>query len=248
MRLAKMQVVMSSVRPITAHKLLIERAGRVLLNIPSITLGDVSCSAIVGPNGAGKSLLVKVLSALSRADEGQVCWGLSPPDKERRFQVGLLLQRPVLLNRSALSNLVFALQAMGMKRPEAVSNAMQSLESAGLGALVDVSAERLSGGEQQRLALARALALKPDMLFLDEATANVDPASTLAIEQQLSQAIEGGLSVVFVSHDMGQVKRLANEVILLHRGELVEQSSRTDFFEHSINPVTQSWLAGEILL
>jgi tungstate transport system ATP-binding protein len=137
---------------------------------------------------------------------------------------------------------------MGMKRSVALDRAYQALDSAGLSALVDVSAERLSGGEQQRLALARALALKPDMLFLDEATANVDPASTLAIEQQLGQAIKGGLGVVFVSHDMGQVKRLADEVILMNRGELIEQSSRADFFEHTINPVTCSWLAGEILV
>jgi tungstate transport system ATP-binding protein len=247
-----MRIDMSSahvhVRPITAQGLLIERTGRMLLNIPEIKLGAVNCCAIVGPNGAGKSLLVKCLSALSLADAGQVIWGEAPPDKARRFQVGLLLQRPVLLKRSAINNVIFALRAMGLKRPEALDTAYQALESAGLGALVDVSAEHLSGGEQQRLALARALALKPDMLFLDEATANVDPASTLAIEQQLGQAIERGLGVVFVSHDMGQVKRLADEVILMNRGELVEQCSRTDFFEHTTNPITRSWLAGEILV
>ena len=239
---------MGSVRPIIGSNLQIARAGRVLLNVPQITLGTQSCCAIVGPNGAGKSLLVKSLSALLLPDSGDVTWGDAPPDGSRRFQVGLLLQRPVLLKRSAINNVSFALRAKGMKRSEAAETAHQALESAGLGALVDISAERLSGGEQQRLALARALALKPDMLFLDEATANVDPASTLAIEQQLSQAIQGGLGVVFVSHDMGQVKRLANEVILLHRGELIEQSSRTEFFEHTLNPVTQSWLTGEILL
>ena len=239
---------MGSVRPIIGSDLQIARAGRVLLNVPQITLGTQSCCAIVGPNGAGKSLLVKSLSALLLPDSGDVTWGDAPPDESRRFQVGLLLQRPVLLKRSAINNVSFALRAKGMKRSEAAETAHQALESAGLGALVDISAERLSGGEQQRLALARALALKPDMLFLDEATANVDPASTLAIEQQLSQAIQGGLGVVFVSHDMGQVKRLANEVILLHRGELIEQSSRTEFFEHTLNPVTQSWLTGEILL
>jgi len=243
-----MNSVLDHVRPIKAQGLLIERAGRVLVNVPDITLGAVNCTAIVGPNGAGKSLLVKTLSALLVADEGEVMWGGAPPDEDRRFQVGLLLQRPVLLKRSAINNVVFALRAMGKKRPEALDSAYQALEVAGLGGLADVSADRLSGGEQQRLALARALALKPDMLFLDEATANVDPASTLAIEQQLGQAIEGGLGVVFVSHDMGQVRRLADEVILMNRGELVEQSARTDFFKHTINPVTRRWLAGEILV
>ena len=239
---------MSSVLPINAKHLYVERAGRTLLNVPELELRGVNCCAIVGPNGAGKTLLVKCLSALSSADTGQVFWGGTLPDKNRRFQVGHLLQRPVLLNRSAINNVVFALRSMGLKRSEAVETAYQALESAGLSALVDVSAERLSGGEQQRLALARALALKPDMLFLDEATANVDPASTLAIEQQLSQAIDDGLGVVFVSHDVGQVKRLADDVILMHSGEIVEHSSCTDFFEHTVNSVTRSWLAGEILL
>lgn len=236
------------VRPISAQGLLIERSGRVLLNIPSISLGVAQCSAIVGPNGAGKSLLVKALSALSMPDAGQVNWGVAAPDEKRRFQVGLLLQRPVLLKRSAVDNVMYALRATGMKRSESFEVALAALRSAGLSTLAEVSSERLSGGEQQRLSLARALALNPDMLFLDEATANVDPASTLAIEQQLSQAIEGGLGVVFVSHDMAQVRRLADEVILMHHGELIEQSSCTDFFEHTTNPITRSWLAGEILV
>jgi len=246
--LVKMSGDSSQVRPIRARGLLIERQNRVLLDIPALQLGTAKCSAIVGPNGAGKSLLVKALSALSPADSGHVIWGETPPDRHRRFKVGLLLQRPVLLNRSAMSNVIYALQAKGMKRSSAKDSAFAALESAGLGAMANVSAERLSGGEQQRLALARALALKPDMLFLDEATANVDPASTLVIEQQLGQAIKGGLGVVFVSHDMGQVKRLADEVILMHQAQVVEQSSSTDFFEHTINPITLSWLAGEILV
>ncbi|MFT6304078.1 MAG: tungstate transport system ATP-binding protein, partial [Pseudomonadales bacterium] len=112
----------------------------MLLNIPDIKLGTANCSAIVGPNGSGKSLLVKSLSALTLADAGEVLWGDVPPDKDRRFRVGLLLQRPVLLNRSAINNVVFALRAMGMKRSVALDRAYQALDSAGLSALVDVSA------------------------------------------------------------------------------------------------------------
>lgn len=239
---------MNTVSSITGERLKIERSGRLVLNIPQVQLGQFKSTAIVGPNGAGKSLLVKSLSALLVPDSGVIKWNSTPADNNRRSRVGLLLQRPVLLNRTALKNLTYALRAAGVDRQQAVEQARMALETAGLGAVVDVSAQRLSGGEQQRLALARALALKPDMLFLDEATANVDPASTQAIEEQLKRAVNDGLTIVFVSHDMGQVKRMADEVILMHQGQIVEQSLRVDFFEHTVNPITRAWLAGEILL
>jgi len=239
---------MSTVLPVTGTGLYIERGERAVLNISSIELGRQECTAIVGPNGAGKSLLVKTLCHLTVPDSGTVLWSGKIPDLHSRFKVGLLLQRPVLLQRTALENLIFALRASGHRRSDALFMAGQALEQAGLSELVDVLAHRLSGGEQQRLALARALVVKPDMLFLDEATANVDPASTSAIEQQLRSAIGDGLRVVLVSHDMGQVKRLATEVLLLHRGELVEQVDSSTFFEHTDNPISRSWVAGELLL
>lgn len=239
---------MQTVSTITGKRLNIERSARLVLDVPQVQLGQFKSTAIVGPNGAGKSLLVKSLCALLIPDSGLIHWNSTPADKQRRSRVGLLLQRPVLLNRTALKNLTYALRAAGVGPSESVVQARAALDSAGLGALVDVSAQRLSGGEQQRLALARALALKPDMLFLDEATANVDPASTQAIEEQLKRAINDGLTIVFVSHDMGQVKRLADEVILMHKGQIIEQSPRVEFFEKTVNPTTRAWLAGEILL
>lgn len=237
-----------TVLPIRGIDLQISRGGRRLLQIDAITLGEVGCTLIVGPNGAGKSLLVRTLCALQAVDQGQVEWAGLAPDSHRRHRVGLLLQRPVLLRRSALHNLIYVLRLCGHSRADAQLHASRQLVQAGLEAVGDVAAHRLSGGEQQRLALARALALNPDMLFLDEATANVDPASTLVIEQQLKLAIQSGLSVVMVSHDVGQVKRLADEVLLMHNGEIVEQSSKSHFFEYTHNLTTRRWLAGEILV
>ena len=239
---------MNDVRPITGRDIQIQRGNRTVLDVPNISVGRAACTALVGPNGAGKSLLIKTLSGLLTPDKGEIFWGAASPQESNRFRVGMLLQRPVLLQRSALSNVVYALRAAGVSRKEANLQARASLERAGLSELVDVSADHLSGGEQQRLALARALAVKPDMLFLDEATANVDPASTLAIERQLLTAIDAGLGVVFISHDMGQVNRLAQEVVLLHHGKVVEQCERTHFFEHTNNPVSRRWLTGEILV
>lgn len=238
----------AAVQPVSGQALHIERAGRVLLSIADVRFGMAGCSVIVGPNGAGKSLLVRTLCGLIKPDSGSVSWAGSAPDAGRRHQVGLLLQRPVLLRRTALQNITYALKTTGMGRREAAEQASQSLDEAGLGNVKQVPSHRLSGGEQQRVALARALALKPDMLFLDEATANVDPASTLVIEQQLLGAMRSGLQVVMVSHDVGQVRRLANEVVLMHKGQIVEQSPREAFFDKTINPVSRRWLAGELLV
>ncbi len=238
----------SSVLPISARDLLIERGGRQLLCVPQISLGHCNCTMVVGPNGAGKSLLLRTLCGLQQADSGTVSWNGSPPDRSRRHRVGLLLQRPVLLRRSALQNVIFALRLTGPDRHQASQQATAVLQQAGLAAVANTAAHRLSGGEQQRLALARALALRPDMLFMDEATANVDPASTLVIEQQLCNAMQAGLKVVMISHDTGQARRLANDVLLMHNGHVVEHSDRQAFFERTNNPVTRRWLAGELLV
>lgn len=242
---AAMQSVVSSIE---GETLQIQRGGRILLDLPSISLGQAACTAIVGPNGAGKSLLIRTLCGLMTADSGRVLWAGSAPDAARRHQVGLLLQRPVLLRRSALQNVVYALRLTGMTAQESKRLAICALQDAGLELIMEVPAQRLSGGEQQRVALARALALKPDMLFLDEATANVDPASTLVIEQQLSVAMQSGLRLVMVSHDVGQVRRLAQEVVLMHNGRIVEQSPCEIFFNQTNNPVSRRWLAGELLV
>lgn len=240
--------LLGAVHRVEGESLQISRDGRMLLDLPSIAFGHSACSAIVGPNGAGKSLLVRTLSGLMTPDKGQVLWAGRTPDRTRRHKVGLMLQRPVLLRRSAIQNVVYALRLTGMTRHEADRQGLRLLQEAGLGTVVAVAAQRLSGGEQQRVALVRALALKPDMLFLDEATANVDPASTLVIEQQLTMAMRSGLRLVMVSHDVGQVKRLAREVVLMHNGQIVEQSSCETFFNQTNNPVSRRWLAGELLV
>lgn len=239
---------MAEVKPLVGVDLQIHRATRRVLHIPFIELGHAACTAIVGPNGAGKSLLIRTLCALQQPDRGAVSWGGIVPDSDRRQKVGLLLQRPVLLRRTAIQNIIYPLRISGISSSVARDVALQSLTDAGLSAVVHVFAHKLSGGEQQRLALARALALKPDMLFMDEATANVDPASTQAIEHQLAMAMARGLGVVFISHDIGQVKRLADEVVLMHKGEVVEQCTSKHFFEQTNNPVSRRWLAGELLV
>ena len=203
---------------------------------------------IVGPNGAGKSLLVRTLCALQVPDRGKVQWAGQAPDTQRRHQVGLMLQKPVLLKRSAMANLLYALRQTAVPREKCRTLGLLALQRAGLAELSQVPAHRLSGGEQQRLALARALLLNPDILFLDEATASVDPASTLVIEQQLRDSISCGLTVVMVTHDQAQVQRLGHHVLLMHKGRIIEHANRCDFFARPKQELTRRWIAGEILV
>lgn len=238
----------SAVTEIIGEGLIIERDKRRLLDVNHVVLGEKACSVIVGPNGAGKSLLVKTLCGLMTADYGTVLWNKQPPDRARRLRVGLLLQRPVLLNRTARDNIIHALKASGEPQRQARQIADDVLRRAGLEATAAVPARQLSGGEQQRLALARALSLNPDILFLDEATANVDPQSTAAIEDVLRQAIEQGLRLVLVSHDLGQVRRIADEVIMMNHGKIVEQASAETFFNVPQSAAAKAMLSGDLVI
>ncbi len=247
-----------SVLPIEAYDLSVKRQERQLLSVESVCVGTAPCTAIIGPNGAGKSLLLRILGGLLQPDTGRVTWGgkpaLSPTaavhatQQTTRLAVGFVSQRPALLARSATNNVVYALKARGYEHREAKEKALQALETAGLAAIVNTPAQRLSAGEQQRLALARALVLEPAILFLDEPTASVDPVSTAPIEAMLKQAANQGCRIVIVSHDLNQVKRLADEVLLMNQGALVEQQAAAPFFETPKSLAAQQWLAGELLL
>jgi len=253
-----MTVADPSIVPLHGRGLRIERKGRVVLDVPNITVGEAPCSAIIGPNGAGKSLLLRTLAGLLSPDSGSVCWaehaapspteraGTTP--KARRLGVGFVMQRPALLARSARANLVFALRARGHSAAECRERANAALHTAGLTQIADTAALRLSAGEQQRLALARALSLEPAILLLDEPTASVDPVSTAPIEQMLGQAAATGCRIVIVSHDISQVKRLADEVLMMHAGSVVEQQPVESFFAAPNNELTRRWLAGELLV
>ena len=171
-----------------------------------------------------------MLAGLVRPDNGAIRWADRPPDRSRATRLGVVFHRPVLLNRSALANVRFALAAAGVPARQRRERAMEALVSGGLDALARVPARVLSGGEQQRLALARAMAIRPDALFLDEATANLDPHSTLAIENQVRKARELGTPVLLVTHDLAQARRLGERILYLNDGILEADSRAPDFF------------------
>ncbi len=237
-----------SILPLSARNLRVTRNGRTLLDLPQIAIAGQGLTVVMGPNGAGKSLLLRILAGLVEPDRGQVSWGGATPDRRQRTRLGYVFQKPVLLRRSALANVTYPLKAAGLPRVEARERARKALEQARLEHLAERPARVLSGGEQQRLALARALALEPEVLFLDEPTASLDPASTLAIEEMARTARRGGTRLVLVSHDPAQARRLADEVIFLHHGQVLERGPAEAFFDRPQSREAQAYLAGEILL
>ncbi|MHC8510137.1 MAG: ATP-binding cassette domain-containing protein [Rhodospirillales bacterium] len=221
-----------------------DAGGRTLLNDVSLTLRPGPPTVVMGPNGAGKTLLLKLLHGLIAPARGRLSWGAAEMSPAVRRRQAMVFQTPVLLRRTAAANVDFALSVAGRRSGDEREALLARVGLAGMGGR---AARKLSGGEQQRLALARALALRPEVLFLDEPTASLDPASTRAIEDAARWAADGGAKVVLVTHDAGQAKRLAGDVIFLHRGRLLEHTPADSFFSKPHSRPAQDFLAGRIV-
>ena len=159
----------------------------------------------------------------------------------------MVFQDPVMLRRSAKANIVHALKLRGVPRSLRTARAAQALETSGLSHLAESPARRMSGGEQQRLAMARALALEPEIIFLDEPTASLDPASVKAIERLIADTREQGVKIVLVTHDVGQARRLGGDIVFLNKGQVTETGPASAFFRKPANRAARQFLAGEIV-
>ena len=217
-----------------------------ILDRLTITFTAGAPSVLIGPNGSGKTTLLRAAMGLIPLTLGRITWGgrdAAPP--ERR---AIMFQRPAMLRRSAAGNVRYALAAAGVPRTKRHERAAELLALVGLEGLVHRPARRLSGGEQQRLALARALARDPALLFLDEPTASLDPAAIKAIEDIIRSISAHGVKVVMSTHDLGQAKRLAGDVVLLHRGRLIENTPASEFFATPRTEEARNFIAGELLV
>jgi len=217
-----------------------------LISDVSVTIDSPGTTVLMGPNGAGKSLLLRLMHGLLEPVSGKVLWnGAEPGDKLRQRQA-MVFQRPVLLRRSVLANLEFVLQKR--KLPVNRDYCEELLQRVGLQGLEDRPARLLSGGEQQRLAVARALATRPQVLFLDEPTSSLDPSSTSMIETIIRETAVVQTKIFFVTHDIGQGRRLADDVMFMHRGRLLEYSAANEFFDRPATEAARQYLAGQILV
>ncbi|WP_240724840.1 ATP-binding cassette domain-containing protein [Onishia niordana] len=218
-----------------------DHRGQALLHDVTLTLSGAGKTLIMGPNGAGKSLLMRLAHGLLQPSRGQIRWPNGQPRQ------AMVFQRPVLLRRSALANLTYTLKINGEPRAKRRAKAMEALQRFGLAALAKRPARVLSGGEQQRLALARAWLIGPEVLFLDEPTAALDPAAIKAVEDAIEDFHRRGTRIVMTSHDLHQARRLADEVIFLCSGRLVEHSKAETFFSAPCTAEAQAFVKGELV-
>ena len=218
---------------------------KILDNI-ALTLAPGAPTVMIGPNGSGKTTLLRTAMGLVAPTRGRITWGGRenvPPLKR-----AIVFQRPAMLRRTAGANIRFALSAAGIPRAEHTRRTGELLELVGLGSLADRAARRLSGGEQQRLALARALARDPAVLFLDEPTASLDPVATKAVEDIIRAVSQRNIKVVMATHDLGEARRLAGDIVMLHRGRVVETGAAASFLDAPQTAEARAFLAGELLI
>lgn len=236
---------MSTLFPLRAVGAGTKRRGRVLVGPVDLALDGQGITAVIGPNGAGKTSLLRLLHGAARLSMGQIHWAC--PTDEARHHQAFVFQRPIMLRRSVLANLTYPLTIHGMNRAEARDRACDWAQRVGLASLLDRSALVLSGGEQQKLALARALITQPRLVFLDEPCANLDGRATAEIEAILHQAASAGTAILLSTHDMGQARRLARDVVFLRQGQVQEHSPAQQFFNTPQSPYARAFLNGDIV-
>ncbi len=228
--------------PLRTRELAFAAGGRMLIAPLSMEITAGPSTVILGANGAGKSVLMRLLHGLLAPSSGSVEWSGSDPIRRQT----MVFQRPVLLRRSALANVTYALKLASVPRLERERLAVEALESVGLRGLAQRPARTLSGGEQQRLALARAWALHPEVLFLDEPTASLDPSSTREIERVIQAFDAAGTKIIMATHNLGQARRLSDEVLFLHQGRLVERAPVEQFFSRPASREAAAFIKGEL--
>jgi tungstate transport system ATP-binding protein len=233
----------TSTLPIVFEAVAFAAGAICILRDVTLSLDAGPPTVLIGPNGSGKTTLIKLAMGLLTPTAGRVRYALS--DQAARRQA-IVFQKPVMLRRSAGSNVAYALKAAG--RASDAATVMKLLDRVGLRSLAERPARRLSGGEQQRLALARALARDPEVLFLDEPTASLDPAATKAVEDIVAGAAAGGVKIVMSTHDLGQARRLAGDIVFLAKGRLIEHAPAERFFAAPATPEARSFVAGELVI
>jgi tungstate transport system ATP-binding protein len=230
--------------PIFARGVGYARGGTPILTDVDVSIERGGRTFILGPNGAGKSTLLRLLHGLAEPTQGTLTWGGATV---RPASQAMVFQRPVMLRRSAEANIRYALELAGVRGVEQDRRVLDALAEVGLLKLAGRPARVLSGGEQQRLALARAWALDPEVLFLDEPTASLDPAATRAVEDIVREIHARGTTIVMTTHNLAQAKRLADDIVFLHGGRLAERTPADEFFRVPRSAEAATYLEGERL-
>ncbi|AOF82431.1 ABC transporter family protein [Methyloversatilis sp. RAC08] len=227
---------------LTLDALRYDAGGRTLIRDVSLRIEAGRRTLILGPNGAGKSVLMRLMHGLIEPSAGRILWN----GGSGRPAQAMVFQRPVMLRRSVLDNVIYALDLAGVPAAARRARALDVLERVGLTALADRPARVLSGGEQQRAALARAWALRPRVLFLDEPTASLDPGAAAEVERLIRVIADEGCSIVMVTHHLGQARRLADDIVFVDAGRITEHTPVAEFFASPRSAEAGNYLRGEL--
>ncbi len=231
--------------PLTARGAGVRRRGRMLVGPVDLDIAGDGITIVMGPNGAGKTTLLRMLHGLARLGTGSIAWNV--PLAQARTRQAFVFQTPVVLRRSVRDNIAFPLILRGEGRAQARARAEHWAKRVGLGDMAQRAAAVLSGGEKQKLALARALIFEPDLLFLDEPTANLDGRSMREIETILGEVTATGTRIVMATHNIGQARRLASDVVFLYRGRVHEQNRADAFFDRPQTAEAAAFIKGDIV-
>lgn len=238
----------ATILPLALDSVFYNVGGMNLIKDLTLTLPPGRRTVIIGPNGAGKSLMLRLMHGLIQPTSGSVVWqGAASDATELANRQAMVFQRPVMLRRSVAANVDYALKLLGVPPSERRERTDDVLGRTGLRRLAATPARVLSGGEQQRLALARVWARNPDVLFLDEPTANLDPAATHRVEEIIGAIHKGGTGIVMTTHDLGQARRIAEDIIFMHRGRMFEYREAGAFFAGPENDLAEAFVNGELL-
>lgn len=232
------------VLPLSLEGVGLALGGKPLLSDINLRIGAGRRLIVMGANGAGKSLFLRLCHGLIDPTTGHRRWASG---EARPRAQAMVFQRPVLLRRSVAENIDYPLALRGLPRAARRETVARTLDRFGLAPMAQRAARLLSGGEQQRLALARAWAMAPQVLFLDEPTAALDPSATRIIETMIEGFSADGITIVMATHDLGQARRLAQDVAFLHRGRLIEHRSAAGFFTGPEAPEARAFLAGDLI-
>lgn len=237
--------MVSNLFPVVLSGATLRRGQKALIGPVDLTLQADGVTVVIGPNGAGKTSFLRMLHGIARLGAGSITWSCDP--LEARQKQAFVFQHPVMMRRSVLGNLIYPLRLAKMARPKARALAIKAAQDIGLGDALDRPAPFLSGGERQKLALARALITKPDLLFLDEPCASLDGRATREIEEILTRAATAGTRLIMSTHDMGQARRLATETLFLLNGNIHEHGPASTFFEGPKTAQACAFLKGDIV-
>ena len=234
-----------SILPLRLSDVSFAAGGRAIIDRVSLEIEPGPSTIILGANGAGKSVLMRLMHGLLAPTSGRVEWA-SPERPGAPRKQAMVFQRPVMLRRSAHANVAYALKIAGISEPQRGALVRESLESVGLKHIAHRPARVLSGGEQQRLALARAWALHPEVLFLDEPTASLDPHASREIEAVIRAFDAAGTKLVMATHNLGQARRLGDEILFIDQGRLVERAPVGEFFSKPRSAQAAAFIKGEL--